>query len=310
MPEFPDANSGSLDPLGAPAPKCKLPLWRRVRAWTIIVGLYAIVLGMAAGAIPLLRSAFHPGVEPEDRLLHLLYAGGLLLPFLFMLRYFIRVRLKTGRWRGTPEQRRQEREQRLAKCSVAGGKTACAARRNSLFTYAIKWSSYTAFAPSCTPWQRSAAWLMLVLYALAVLAVAAFGIIAIGAAFDSSNTLTQTLLFVALGVASLIWPAIVAWKLIRGLRAGKLGATREELDALHAQRSAWAERESQRPLRSKLIGTAFLLGIYALWWIRVTVHHAQHPHDSWITPATWTPALLYTIWIQYRRPKSTPPADR
>jgi hypothetical protein len=148
---------------------------------------------------------------------------------------------------------------------------------------------------------------VLVAYTLAVLGVAAFGVIAIGAAFADDNTHTATLLFIALGLAALIWPGMVAWKLVRGLRAGKVGATREELDALRARRTAYHVRENQKPLRSKLISTAVAGGVYALWWFRVTVHHAQHPHESWVTPAMATPFFLYSIWVQFRKPKTAPP---
>jgi hypothetical protein len=308
MAEFPDANSGGLDPLGAPTAKCKPPLRRRVRAWAIIVALYAVFLGMAAGAIPLLRSAFKSGVAWDDRLMHLLWAALLLAPLGFVVRYFVRVRLKTGRWRGTPEQRKQERQQRLAKCSVGGAKPVCGTKQSSPVTYVIKWASCSAFDPKCMPWLRGAAWLVLVAYTVAVVGVAAFGVIAIGASFADDNTHTATLLFIALGLAALIWPAMVAWRLVRGLRAGQVGATREELDAARAQRMAYHVRENQKPLRSKLINTAIAGGVYALWWFRVTVHHVQHPHESWVTPAMATPFFLYSIWVQFRKPKTQPQA--
>jgi hypothetical protein len=304
MAEFPE-NVPTLDPLGVP--KCKPPLWKRVRAWTIIVLLYAIILGMAAGAVPLLRSVFRPGIALDDRLMHLLWAAMLLAPLGFMVRYFVRVRLKTDRWRGTPEQRQQEKVERLAKCSIDGAKRGCAANHSSPLTYAVKWASCSAFAPECTTWQRTAAWLVLVAYTLAVLGVAAFGVICIGAAFDN-NTITATLMILALAFAALLWPGVVAWRLVRGIRAGKVGTTREELDELRAQRSAWATRESQKPLRTKVLSTAFAAVVYGLWWMRVTVHHAQHPRESWVTVAMWTPFFLYSIWVQFRRPRNAPPA--
>jgi hypothetical protein len=311
MPEFPDANSGGLDPLEAtdPNPKCKSPLSKRVRAWTVVAAIYAIILGAAAGAIPLLHSAFRPDVALDDRLMHLLWAALLLAPLGFTLRYFVRVRMKTGKWRGTPEYRQQERQQRLAQCSVDGTKRGCGANQNSLVTYAIKWASYSAFAPESLPWQRAAAWLVLAAYTLVVLGAAAFGLICFGAAFADDNTITATLLFIALGLITLIWPAVVVWKLVRGFRAGKVGTTREELDALRARQTAWRVRESSKPLRSKIVGTAILVAVYALWWLRVTVHHAQHPHESWVAPAMWTPFFLYCIWTQFRRPKNAPPTS-
>jgi hypothetical protein len=69
--------------------------------------------------------------------------------------------------------------------------------------------------------------------------------------------------------------------------------------------SAWALREQQKPLRSKILGTAVGPAVYALWWMRVTLHHAQHPHESWVGPATAMPFLLYSIWVQFRRPRNT-----
>jgi len=306
MPEFPDANSGGLDPLGAPTPKCKAPLGKRVRAWTIIVALYGVFLGMAAGAVPLLRTAFRPGVALDDRLMHLVWAGCLLLPLGLVVRYFVRVRLKTGRWRGTPEQRKQDREQRLARCTTSGGKRVCAARQSSPNAYAIKWASCSAFDPTCTPWQRTGAWLVLVLYTLAVLTVAVFGLMCFGAGFADDNTLNQSLLWIGLGMASLIWPVVVAVKLVRGIRDGQVGTTREELDELRAQRIEWRMRESQKPLRSRLVGTAATVAVYALWWMRAASHHA---HESWVTPAMAAPWVIYAIWVQFRRPKSAPPAN-
>ena len=307
MPEFPDANSGGLDPGGAPTAKCKAPLGKRVRAWSIIVTLYATFLGMAVGAVWLLRSVFDPGVAMDDRLMHLLWAGSLLAPLGFVVRYFVRIRLKTGRWRGTPEQRKQDREQRLAKCGVDGTRRGtCGVKRDSPIKYAIKWASCAAFQPTYAGWQRSAAWIVLAAYTLAVLAVAAFGVICFGAAFDH-NTVTATLFMIAMGLVVAVWPAMVAWRLIRGIRNGRVGTTREELDELRAQRAAWAMREQQEPLRSKLISTAIGLAVYALWWIRVTVHHAQHPRESWVTPAMGTPFILYSIWVQFRPAKNAPP---
>ena len=65
MAEFPDANSGGLDPQAGGldpqgAPKCKRPLRVRVRVWSIIAALYAIVFGMAAGGVAVARHALRP----------------------------------------------------------------------------------------------------------------------------------------------------------------------------------------------------------------------------------------------------------
>ena len=304
MGEFPE-NVPTLDPMGVAKPK--RPLGKRVRAWTVLVLFYVIVLGMAAGAVPLLRSVFRPGSALDDRLMHLLWAAMLLAPLAYMVRYFVRVRLKTGSWRGTPEQRQQDRAQRLAKCSSDGTRRGTrAANQNSPLTYAVKWASYAAFAPESTPWQRAAAWLVLAGYTATLLAIAAFGVICIGAAFDN-NPITATLMMLALAVAALLWPAVVAWRLVRGIRAGKVGTTREELDELRAQRSAWAMRESQKPLRSKVLTTVFGLLVFVALTLH-TKHRGTHSHESWVAAAiTYAPILVYGIWMQFRRPKSSPP---
>jgi hypothetical protein len=304
MAEFPE-NAPTLDPTGAP--KCQPPLWKRVRAWAIIVLVYAVILGMAAAAVQPLRSVFRPGTALDERLMHLLWAASLLAPLGFVARYFVRMRLKTGRWRGTPEQRQQDRQQRLARCATRNGKRVCAANQTSPLTYAVKWASCSAFDPTCTPWQRTAAWLVLAGYTVVLLAMAAFGVVSFGAACDNGNTITATLLMLAIGVAALLWPGVVAWRLVRGIGAGKVGTTREELDEFRAQRSEWRMRESQKPLRTKLLSAAFVVVVYGLWWMRVTVHHAQHPHESWVSPAMYAPFAIYGIWAQFRAPKSNPP---
>ena len=69
---------------------------------------------MAIAAIPQLRSALHSGGAWEDRAVSAVWGVLLLLPLAFTARYFVRLRLTTGRWRGTAEQRQQDRERRLA----------------------------------------------------------------------------------------------------------------------------------------------------------------------------------------------------
>ena len=92
-----------------------------------------------------------------------------------MVRYFVRVRLKTGRWRGTPEQRQQDREQRRAKCSVGAGASAAVRRKREL-AHELRdqvGELYGVRSRTARRWQRAAAWLVLAAYALVVLGVAA-----------------------------------------------------------------------------------------------------------------------------------------
>jgi hypothetical protein len=141
-------------------------------------------------------------------------------------------------------------------------------------------------------------------FAVFILGLTALGVVCFGASFADDNTVTARLAFIGLGAALLIWPAVTVRSLIRRKRAGTLSASLEELDQMRAQRAAWRAREWQRPMSSKIISTAVTVFIYGLWWIRVTLHHAQHPHESWMIPAMWTPALIYLLWVQFRRPKN------
>jgi hypothetical protein len=306
MPEFPDANSGRLDPTGAAKPKP--PLGKRIRAYATLIAIYAAILGMAVAAIPLLRSVLRPGIPIEDRVLHLVWAAGLLLPLGFVLRYFVRVRLKTGRWRGTPEHRKQEREQRRATCSPTQG---CSTRKSGWSQYAVKWATCSAMDRKLPMTHRIAACVVLAVYVIAMLAFVAIGLICIFMAFGVLDHPASFLILLVAGIATLFLPGSALVKLVRGIRAGKVGASREDLEQVRAQRSARHQREWQKPLRSKIIGTAFSSAIVVLWWMRVTIHRAQHPHESWVGPAIATAPLLYSIWIQFRRPKSPPtPKDK
>jgi hypothetical protein len=156
-------------------------------------------------------------------------------------------------------------------------------------------------------WRRVAGWGVLAGCAAGVLGLAAMGVICCGAAFADDNTINQSLLFLGLGIAVLVIPVVAVWRLVRSIREGKVGATREDVEEMQAQQAAWRAREWQRPLRNKIVSTAFLMVVYGLLWMRATWHHAQHPHQSWVTPAMYTPWVLYLIWIQFRRPKDAPP---
>ena len=294
-----------LDPNGghseAAAPKCKAPLWRRVRAWTLLLVICAVPVGLAIGGGFWMRSALRPGRPWEDTLYYLLGSIALFVPLAAVVRVYVRSKWKTGRW--IPP--REESLKKISQCSTGG----CAARQNSWIIFAIKWGSYSAMNRSLPPWQRIAGWMVLAVYAASLLALTAFGVICFGAAFADDNTITASLLFIGLGLAVLIVPALAVRSLIRGIRAGKVGGTREDLEQMRGQRTLWREREWQRPLRSKILTTAVLIALYSLWWMRVALHHALHPHESWMTPTMYTPAFIYAIWAQFRRPKTSQPQN-
>jgi hypothetical protein len=152
--------------------------------------------------------------------------------------------------------------------------------------------------------QRVGAWGVLILYAAGVLAMAAFGVIAFGAAFADHNTMTARVLMIAIGIAAIAWPAITVYRFVRDLRAGKVGATREEVEQIREQRAMRHQREWQKPLRSKITSLVVSGVVIAFWWLRVTVGHARHPHEDWVGPAIATVPLLYSVWMQFYKPKS------
>jgi len=275
-----------------------------MRAWTILLGVCAIILGMAAGGFVLIRSAFHPGRTWDDSFYNLILALGLLAPLLFIVWHFIRIKLRTGRWAGD-KQEKDERLRQIAQRRSAQSLAINRARPLPWGRYIVLWASYAAFESSYPLWQRTAGWTVLSGYALYLLALTAIGAVCIGASFAEHNTLRARLLFIGLGLLLFLIPGMAVRNFVRRMGAGRLCATRDELAETQARRTAWRVRESEKPLRSKLITCAFLVLLYAAWWIRVTVHRAQHPHQSWIGPALGTPGLLYLIWSQFRRPKTS-----
>ncbi len=309
MPEYPEIRPDQFrsdhDPAiagSATAPaKPKPTLWRRIRAWAIILSLYAVILGMAAGGILLLRPSFHSSIPWDERLV---LALGLLAPLAWIIWFFLKKRWQTGRWSESPEQREQRRAQCRANGTCRPGRT----RPQSWARSLLHWAGYTAFEPSCTAWQRIAGWTVLAGYALYLLALTAIGVICIGASFADSNTLHACLLFIGLGLLLFLIPGMAVRAFIRRISAGQVRVSREEMEQVRTQRAAWRVRESQKPLRSKMFTVLFIVAAYGWWWLRVTLFHAQHPHESWVTPAIYTPFALYLIWSQFRRPKASSPA--
>lgn len=304
MPEPPDA------PLACAKPKP--PLGKRVRAWTIVLVIYGGILGMAVAAVPQLRSAFGAGGGWEDRILSAVWGVLLLLPLIFTARYFVRLRLRTGRWRGTPEQRQQDRERRRAKQAArgtaSGSAVGCSPSRNSTWsTYVLGWGSYSAMDPTAPLWRRIAGWAVLAGAVLIVLGVTVCGVFAFVAGVSTIQTGGLVMMF--LGVVLLIFPAMAVRKLIRGIRDGKLGATRQDLDNIKAQWAAKHACEYARPLRQKvttaLIGFA-VIGFLLLW---KASRHPKHLSDLWIDAVIYGVPVLYVMWMQFRRPRDASAQD-
>jgi hypothetical protein len=294
MAEFPD-NVPTLDPLGAPKPK--MPLWRRVRAWTLVVGLYVLAAGLTVGAFLFARSAFRPGLVWEDRLFQLVCATGVGLFPGAVIWFLIRRRWKSGRWAMT----KPERVQQILQCSTQS-RVGNAGQPWSMVGYGVSWGSYSAMEATCPLWQRIAGWGMLIVFGAFVLSLIGGSVILIGAGVATISS--GGVLIIGIGLLLLIWPAVTVRALVRRKRAGGVRVSWEELEGMRAQRTAWRVRESGRSLRYKIVSTVICVSVYGLWWVRVTLHHAQHPHESWMTPAIWTPFLLYMLWVQFRKPKT------
>ncbi|HXE07954.1 MAG TPA: hypothetical protein VN612_08665 [Acidobacteriaceae bacterium] len=277
-----------------PAPP-RAPVAKRVRAWTMIWLFVGAIVGMAAGGIYILRSSLHKpgGWDNLD------IALGLLLPLGFLIWFALKTRIKTGKWTEDAKTRQATHARNKEKLALNRG------RPWAPWRYALAWAGYTAFAPACGWWQRAAAWTVLAGEALVMLAVTAFGVIAIGASFDPSVTGVSKILVAGLGLLLFFLPGKAVIALVKRERAGQMRVSREDLDGLRAQRAAWRKREHEKPLRSKLMTTATILVSYGFLWVRTTLHHKQHPHENWMTPAIYTPLALYLIWVQFRRPKGT-----
>jgi len=281
----------------APA-RPKPPLGKRIRAWTIVSFLFLVLLGTTAGGILYARHISRSGRWDD-----LPIVMELLLPLGFVVWFFIRHRTRTGKWSESREQQLQRRAEFKAR------RTPARLRARSLGSNVLTWAGYTAFESSCPSWQRAGAWTVLVGYALLQLAFVAVAVIAIGASFADDDTVLQRLLFCGLGLLFLFVAGKNALLLLRRKQAGSLRITREEHAELKTHRDAWRLRESQKPLRSKVVTIVFAVATEAYLWMRVTVFHAHHRHESWITPLFSLPACTWVIWVQLRSPKQAPTQD-
>lgn len=287
MAEFPDANSGGLDPSGVPS--CKRARPGRTRVYLLLGAILVVVCGMAIGGCFWVLSAFRPGHVWDDRLYAVLGSIGLIAPLYAGTRGYIKAQRNRGRVsvQCNPETRPP------VQCAPG----VCNAKAGSLAMYLIKWSGYAAMQPTCPTWQRAAAWLVIILCGAAILALTGFGIVMIGAGL---GTMPSGLGIVAIGLAALIWPFIAVRSLVRGIRAGKVGTTREEFEQFRAAYQQWRTGQSQMPLRKKLINTATMLACVGFLWLHNVLRYPGKD-GNWIVPAIWAVPLAYSIWAQFRR---------
>ena len=287
-------------------PKPKPALWKRVLAWTFIVGMYALLLGMLWFAISLFSSAIKPGVPWEDRLYKLLEAGALLVIPAKVAWTFIKRKLATGSWlRMTEQEKARIAARRSARQCGTTKANACRQASQSLILFVFSWAGYMAWNENAAPWKRALAWTVIVLHVLSGIAL---GLLFIGGSFADGLTPRQHLLWILTGLACSVYPAIVIRSYLRRFQTtGTLRVSREEFESVTAQRREAQNKQRQIPLRSKIVSYAIGAAALGLMWVRATVYHSRHPHESWVTPAFFTIPLLYSIWKDFAKPRTIQP---
>ena len=300
------AQDASATPQPTPLPS------RRIRVRALFILICSVVLGLTYGGIHFLLRAVRPHAFLDDRL----YDTAIALAFLiFPARIFwvmLGTRLSTGRWTKTPEQRRQNMAQWAAK-RAATPRTVTRPSGWSLMIYWLKWANYNAREPQTPPGRRLAARALLLLGLLGYVAACLFPLVCVGAAFADDNTHTATVFFLVMAAFFVLIP----WSLTRSLLRYRskhpfMRTQPEELGELGAQHTQWWMQESQKPLRAKLIASLAAFALPGFWWLRLTVFHGHHPHDSWVTPLMYTPFALYAVIMQFRKPgpsRQSPPQE-
>lgn len=282
------------------AAKIPPPPWRRVRAWAMVCILYGFVLALAAASFVVLRHAFVHGLDITDRLYRLVGAVLLLAFPALIARQFIRTKQTTGRWLGTPAQS----EQRVALCAMCPQRR-IAPQQRSLLLFGLLWANISLRDRQSPITKRLLAALILSVYAAFLVATCALSVILIGAGIATFASFGW--MMILFGLILLIIPAqFIAATVHRYRSHGDLRSSQDDLAGILAARSLWSRQQRQQSLRSRLISTAVFLAVLTIFWLRVTVYHSRHPHESWVTPLFWTLFGLYLIWNQFRRPKSSP----
>jgi hypothetical protein len=289
----------SENPFSEPRPAA--PQWTRVRARTLIVFIYAVLLTMAGAAVALIIRIFQPSKTPDERLGFLLVAAALLLIPGRVAWTYVRTKWTTGHWFMT----REKSAQVLAQCSTQRFSSSQAPPWGWIL-FAVHWANYSARDAKAPLPKRALGWTLLILFIAALLGLTGLGVIFIGAGIGTIHSLGLIMVFV--GALILLFPALAARSLRRRVRrTGSWRTSQDELRQMAAQRNEWRVRESQKPLRTKIISTVIMVAIITVWWVKEAMRHARHAHYDWFNPALWTVFALYAIWIQFREPKSSPP---
>jgi hypothetical protein len=284
-------------------PKTPAPLWKRIRAWTIIVLLYAAIAAMAVYGCVVLYRAFKPGLPLDDRFAHIFAAAALLLIPAFLIRVFLRNKWTTGRWFPPRSQTSY-----ASQCSINRSRTTQSPPW-SWFGYAADWANHSAFNAALPLWRRIAGWTLLIAFAAILLACTGVSILFIGAGLDTVRT--GGLIMIFFGLVLLLYPILAARSYFRRWRnTGTVLIPLSELEQARARQSQSFERERQKPLRTKIISTIIALIGLTYWWFRETLFHTRHPHESWVTPAMWTVFFAYATWNQFRKPKNPSPTSQ
>jgi hypothetical protein len=280
--------------------KPRIALWRRVRAWAIVALVYGVFVGMAAGAVRLVWAAVRPGVGLEDRIFYAMMACGLLVAPGLLVWGFLKRKWKSGRWGMT----REESAQTMAVCRVrAQGQGRMSAPPWAWVEYAAGWGVWAAFEAGVPGRQRVAGWGVLVGFGVLLLGITAIGVVFSGAGLDTFWRLGW--LLALFGVALFVFPVRAVMFLVRRRRErGSVGLSRAELGVMGEQRRTWRVREWEKPLRTKILTTAFMILFLGLWWARALLHSSHGHRDGWVTPAMWTVFGVYGVWVQFRRPRA------
>lgn len=282
-------------------PSLKAPLRKPVLAWASVFFLYAVTLGMAGFAITLIRHSFRSGIPFDDRV-YLLTGAAVLLAFPVRVAWvYIRSKWTSGHWLMTKEESARMRSH----CSTQRiGVTQTPPW--SWIWFALNWANYSAREPNTSLWRRALGWALLAAFAAVIFAAAGLGIIFIGAGLDSIHS--GGLVIVGIGAILLLIPILTAWFcILRKRRTGSLRSHQEDLQQMGVQQTEWQTKESQKPLKSKIVSTVIIVIILGGWWMRETLNYSRHSHADWVNPGLWTLFGIYAIWIQFRKPKGSQP---
>jgi len=275
-------------------------LWRQIRAWAAVCLLYGIALALAVAGIVILRHAFVTRIDITDRIYRLL-AGAALLAFpALVVSYLIPAKWAFGNWRPT----REHALQRATQCTMRP-QNAIAPQQRSLVLFVLHWANIALRAPQSPLFKRLIGLLVLFLYAAALLAICGLSVILVGAGIATFASLGW--MMILFGLILLIIPAqFIAGIVHRRRTHGNLQSSDDDLVGIMAARSLWFQQGRRQSLRTKLFSTAIFLAFLTVLWLRVTVYHSRHPHETWAMPFIWTLVGIYLVWNQFRRPKAAP----